>query len=345
MTGPPLERRFPRRVLFFLAALAIGWSGLLSAPASSPPVLWPRVPAAAAAANNTVTLGAIASSERFIVQARRQDTAERTLRYAEAAHGVLAPRFVSVPDAPVIITVVEDRKEYERIEPASSTRGFATFGGNRVYLLGDQLDQEVVTHELTHIYLGKNVRPGLHVPDWFNEGLAQYASGSTGPTAELIYVLGTGDILPLAELGQIDALHDHDRQLATVQGLAVVQFLANEYGDSSVWSLVEQLGRARTFGQALLDTYGRTDLQLDAQWMAYAKDRYGLLGPEGLRLLASAGLGLLALVAAGVWFVRRAMRLRPAPSEVPLTSQEIAEAERACADLDPRAIDSAPPPP
>lgn len=293
-------------------------------------------PVAYADSEATITLGATAASQRFVVQAQRPETADRTLRYAETAFATLAPHFRRLPRGPIIVVVVEDRAEYERIEPAPETRGFATFGGNRVYLLGNQLDQEVVTHELTHIFLGKNVRPGLHLPDWFNEGLAQYASGAKRPDLELIYSLGAGGILPLAELDAVDALKSPDRRLASVEGLAVIQFLIDRYGEEALWNLVDRLGTARTFSQALLDTYGRTDLQIDAEWMAYAQDRYNVFSAAGLRLLAGGALGALALLAAAVWFVRRAVRLRPHPGEIGLCPEEIEEAERAADLLDPR---------
>ena len=121
--------------------------------------------------------------------------------------------------------------------------------------------------------LGKNVRPGLDIPDWFNEGFAQFVSRGDQHDREIFYLVATGKLLPLPELDHIDALHGPNREFPTIQGLAVVQFLVHEYGQDKLWDLVGSLSHSRTFSQALLDTYGRSDLELSDQWLAYAGER------------------------------------------------------------------------
>jgi hypothetical protein len=272
-----------------------------------------------------VTLGAEATSQRFEVLAQDERVAEKTLKYAQTGWDRLAPHFTPPPDVFITIVVVQDRREYENIQPAPRTRGFATFGGETIYLRGDQMDQEVVTHELVHIMLGKIVRPGLEVPDWFNEGLAQYASGSQAYTLELMYRAGTGQILSLPALDQVDALQSPHREMATLQGLAVVRFLVDEFGPEKLWDLVDNLRYARSFNQALMQTYRYTDLEINERWMAYAEDNYNLLSPAMLRVLLSAAFGLLVIAAAVVWLFKRSRRLYgPGPS---LTLEELAAAE------------------
>jgi hypothetical protein len=221
--------------------------------------------------------------------------------------------------------VVEDEKEYDRIQPAPMTRGFATFGGNTMYLRGEQADGEVITHELTHILFGKIVRPGLQIPDWFNEGLAQHASGSHEPTLELIYRMNAGEILSLSALNEIDALQSSNRELATLQGLAVVRFLVTEFGENSLWELVDNLRYARTFNQALMETYGHTDLELNAKWMAYAETNYSLVSPVVLRTAGLLVTGILAVLALLVWLGRRTRRGRDS-GEPDLSAEELAAA-------------------
>jgi hypothetical protein len=279
------------------------------------------------ARHGTVTLGAEATSERFEVLAQQERVAQRALNYSETAWQRLAPSFTPPPDVRVTVIVVEDKDEYEQIEPAPRTRGFATFGGETMYLRGDQMDQEVVTHELVHIMLGQIVRPGLAVPDWFNEGLAQYASGSNEYTLELIYRAGTGGLLSLPALDHVDALQSPDRELATLQGLAVVRFLVEEFGEERLWDLVDNLRYARSFNQALMQTYQYTDLEINDKWLAYAEDNYNLVSPAMLRVLLTMSLGLLAAAAGVVWLFKRSRRLYgPGPA---LTAEELAAAEDA----------------
>lgn len=281
-----------------------------------------------------ITLGATATSDRFVVHSASQRTAGRTLSLAEHAWGILSEHFRVLPVEPVTIVVVEDAAEYDRIQPATMTRGFATFGGNRIYLKGSDLDQEVVTHEVAHILLGKNVRPGLAIPDWFNEGFAQFVSKGDSHPREIFYLMASGRLLPLSELDHVDALHGPDRELPTVQGLAILQFLVHKYGQDRLWDLVSRFSHARTFSQALLDTYGRSDLELSDQWLAYAENEYGLLSFVGLETVGTAALGLVALLAAAVWIATK-LRLRTRPtSPADLSSWEVERAEKAAALLD-----------
>jgi len=280
-----------------------------------------------------ITLGARAESDHFIVESQRHGVAKRTLTMAERGWADLAPRFEVLPSKPVIIIVVEDGKEYERIQPAPMTRGFATFGGRQVYLLGDQLDQEVVTHELVNILMGYNVAPDLRIPDWFNEGLAQYASGARRSGLGLLYWGDTSEVLPLSTLDTVDALNGPQRELATIEGLAVVQFLVATYGEPALWELTTRLGYADSFNQALLDTYGRTNLQLNQQWMTYAKSTYGLLSPQGIRTLGTLAFAFLVMLATAVWFIRRTARLAQSSTEPSLTFEEIKAAE-SCQESD-----------
>jgi hypothetical protein len=282
---------------------------------------------ARAVPQGVVTLGAQASSPHFDVRSREEPIARRVLGYADQSWEELAPLFRPPTRTRTTIIVVEDTTEYEKIQPAPSTRGFATFGGSVIYLRGDEVDKEVVAHELTHILLGKVVRLGLELPDWFNEGLAQYASGSDEFTLELIYRMSAGELLSLPALSQVDALQGPSRELATLQGLAVIRFLVQEFGEQALWELVDNLRYARSFEQALLETYGHTDLELDKKWMAYAESHYSLLSPAMLRSLLTVSLGLLALLAALVWYVRRSRRLYGAGGPN-LVEAEIRAAER-----------------
>jgi Peptidase MA superfamily len=294
---------FARVAAIAAAVVVAAFVVLLAAGALGLPV------AQATPAQTQLTLEAKAASDRFTVLAQHQQVADDGLALAEHAWTLLAPHFPDRPPGPITIVIVENPAEYEVIQPAPMTRGFATFGGTRIYLRGDSVDQEVVTHELTHILFGLNVRPGVPIPDWFNEGLAQYASGAPESTIQLIYDRSAGRILTLQQLGAVDALQSPDRDLATTEGLAVVRFLADEYGGPRLWNLVGSLRTSSTFEQALLQTYGRTDLQLNETWMAYARQHYSLFSPLLIETLLTMLLTLLVVAAVVVWLVRRSRGL------------------------------------
>lgn len=275
------------------------------------------------------SFGSMASSTSVRVHSSTDEIAVKTLAMAERAWEQLRPRFRDGPTQPVEIFVVEDDAEYERIQPAAMTRGFATFRGNRIYLRGTDLDQEVVTHEMAHILLGANVQAGLRIPDWFNEGFAQFVSGADDHTIEVLYMVTSERVLGFSALGKIDALNGSDRDVATIQGLAVVRFLADRYGEERLWALVTGLADATDFNVALLETYGRSDLELSQDWVAYASHEYGLFSLAGLQMIGSMALGALALLAMTIWLVSAIRRSVRSPSPLDLTDTEIEEAERA----------------
>src|SRR5660397_4322 len=319
-----------RRIITFFAALVLLLLLVAGSPApGTETTLSLRTGTALAADGKAViTLGTSVSSEHFVVHANTKEVGEQTLVLAENAWDQLAHHFRHLPSDGVVILVVEDDSEFDAIQPAPRTRGFATYGGNRIYLRGRDVDQETVAHELTHILLGANVRPGVNVPDWFNEGLAQYASGARDSGITLLYAYHSGDFLSLNSLSQVDALHGPNRRMATIQGLAVITFLVDRYGESNLWVFVARLGRSPSFEQALADTYGSTRLELDADWAAYAEDRYGFISPAAFQFVGWALMGLLAMVGAFMWLTRKVILLHAGDTD-DLTSEEIAGAQRA----------------
>ncbi|MBU2603279.1 MAG: hypothetical protein KKA32_14125 [Actinobacteria bacterium] len=309
-----------RNVTHLLAVVAAAVALVLS-----PAVL----PASAHDQTTLISLEAVASSSHVRVRSSTDGVAVKTLTMADRAWEELRPRFVNGPAEPVEIVVVEDEAEYERIQPAPMTRGFATFGGNRIYLRGTDLDQEVVTHEMAHILLGANVRAGLRIPDWFNEGFAQYVSGADDHTIEVLYMATSENLLGFSALDEIDALRGPDRDLATIQGFAIVRFLADRYDEEELWALVTRLSHARSFNQALLDTYDRSDLELSDDWLVYATDEYGMFSLVGLQMAGTLALGALILVAVTIWLGAAIRRATRGSSPLDLTQTEIEEADRA----------------
>ncbi|MBI5444491.1 MAG: hypothetical protein HY900_25175, partial [Deltaproteobacteria bacterium] len=149
----------------------------------------------------------------------------------------------------------------------------------------------------------------------------------------IFYSVASGRLLSMQELDRVDALAGPDRELATIEGLGIVHFLVERYGEDALWDLVSHFSHARTFGQALLDTYGRSDLELNDAWLAYAADEYGILSLVGFQTVGTTVFGILALVALTVWITTR-FRLRRRPlSPLDLSDREIIEAERAGALL------------
>ncbi len=336
-TDSPGRRRLARILGSLLLVLFLLGAAPVAGPAGTMSPARPlTLSAARAYPVDGLKLDAQALSAHFAVRAQKETTAKSTLAKAERAWQTLAPHFPTPPGR-ISIAVIEDPKLYAQIQPAPMTRGFATFGGTRIVLSGDQLDQEVVTHELAHILLGLNVSPGLSLPDWFNEGFAQFASGARPDALQMMYYANQGDLLSLPQLNKVDALHSPNRELATLQGLAVVDFLVHTYGQERFWELVRSLRTADSLNQAMQSTYGLTDLQLDKRWAAYADQNYSLLSGPMLRLFGLVALGGLAVLATGVFLVRQTRRRAAEGPDLTWTEIEAARdaEDRARTELEP----------
>jgi hypothetical protein len=160
--------------------------------------------------------------------------------------------------------------------------GFTELYKNRVVIpfTGSYDDlRHVLYHELTHVFLFDIVYGGLvdsvirqaytnPVPLWFVEGIAEYMSMGWDPEAEMILRdLAVSDlVVPLEYL--------YGGYLVYKQGQAVVNFIAERYGEEKIREIVRAIAKTHNLEQALQETIGLSTSQLSEEFEDAVQERY-----------------------------------------------------------------------
>lgn len=144
--------------------------------------------------------------------------------------------------------------------------------------LFDAEGRRVLRHEWAHLglhqYLGD-----LRVPRWFDEGYAQTASGGWDATEawRLRILIALGRVPPLDSLALGWPRDRASAEAAYLLAASALGYLLEESGERGLASLLERWRAQRSFDAALRETYGVTSGQLEEDWRAWVKARYGWL--------------------------------------------------------------------
>ena len=127
-----------------------------------------------------------------------------------------------------------------------------------------------ITHEFTHLVL--DYQTNGNYSRWFTEGVAQYAEYKINhyewitPANRL-----SGKLYTLAELDEHFA--DLPNQaLAYREALAAVRFITENFGESALRQINDQLAQGIPLKAAILETLGLTYNQYEAGWQLWARD-------------------------------------------------------------------------
>jgi hypothetical protein len=132
-------------------------------------------------------------------------------------------------------------------------------------------DTIVLDHEITHILLGQAFdlhSPPQPVPQWLQEGLAQWISGEYTPdTTRRIArgLLGRG-LLSLEELSRSFPSDPVRATLAYAQSADLIAWIAGEYGEDAIRSLVHSMAKGEPFRAAIRIATGNSATEIDAEW-------------------------------------------------------------------------------
>ena len=133
-------------------------------------------------------------------------------------------------------------------------------------------------HEWAHLGLHQFLG-GLRIPRWFNEGYAEWAAG--GFDAMEVWQLRVGlafggtpalDSITLGWPGRRD-----QARTAYLLSASAVTYLLEGSGERGLAIFLERWREERSFEMALRQTYGVTSGQLEEDWRAHVKSRYGWL--------------------------------------------------------------------
>jgi len=200
----------------------------------------------------------------------------------------------AVPEWGAAVALPRDRKVIIPTFPSARTRGTSPEG-----------QRAVLRHEWAHIALTEALQ-GQRPPRWFDEGYAEWSSAGWDASAAWRLRLA----IAMRRAPALDSLSlrwPRDRASAEVAYLlsaTAVEYLARSSGERGLTALIANWNEEGDFERALRRTYGVTLGQLEEDWRAHVKRRYGWT------LFASQSLVIWGLLAVALLFVRRARARR-----------------------------------
>ncbi len=158
--------------------------------------------------------------------------------------------------------------------------------------------EDVVVHELAHVVVGRALG-SVQVPRWFDEGVAMAIAGEwEGKETALGAAAITRTIYPLGALEREFPAGARGAALAYAESREAVEFLMRESGIRSAAELVRAVALGPDFAGSVLRVSGRTPGELDADFRAHVRRRYGwgvvLQGAGAAMLAATLVFGLAA---------------------------------------------------
>jgi hypothetical protein len=139
-------------------------------------------------------------------------------------------------------------------------------------------EARVLRHEWAHLGLHQYLT-GLRVPQWFDEGFAEWASGGWTPTEgwklRVAFALGRAP-----DLDSLALAWPRDRAQASLAYLisaTTVEYLVSESGERGLRIFLERWREVGSFDVAMRSVYGLTLGQFEEDWKGYVRKRYGWL--------------------------------------------------------------------
>lgn len=139
-------------------------------------------------------------------------------------------------------------------------------------------EARVLRHEWAHLGLHQFL-PGLRVPNWFNEGYAEWASGGWDPGEgwRLRVAFALGQAPPLDSLRLSWPRDQASAGLAYLLSATAVEYLIQESGERGLGLFLQRWKSQGNFDQAMRSVYGLTVGQFEEDWKVYVRKRYGWL--------------------------------------------------------------------
>lgn len=134
---------------------------------------------------------------------------------------------------------------------------------------------QVFRHELAHVALF-DAAAGRHIPRWFNEGFAVFASGES--SFERLRTLWTASVadtlLPLKQLDATFPANESEAEIAYAEAVDVVRYLVRKREHFRFHGLVERVRAGEDFASAMKDAYGVDMPLLEQEWREDVARRY-----------------------------------------------------------------------
>lgn len=140
--------------------------------------------------------------------------------------------------------------------------------------------RHVIKHELIHVFTHSKINRVLldhrqpqdrTAPLWFIEGLAEFWSTEWDTQAEMVLrdAVLNNYIVPLNTIERISGSF-----LMYKEGQAILEFVAERYGEEKILLLLENFWKGKTFQDVFRHTIGKDYKEFDEEWIYALKKRY-----------------------------------------------------------------------
>ena len=157
----------------------------------------------------------------------------------------------------------------------TTTSGLATLGQaysteGVLLLMGFRSDiRGTTSHEVTHLLIAQAAEgPGIRIPDWLSEGLAEYGNLEPGFSYDqaLLFSIREGRLLPITHMTNRPGTPE-DVLLFYGQSRNIVKFMIDRYGSHNMAELFRVLKDGPgDIDDTLLEVYGFDRVGLDNRW-------------------------------------------------------------------------------
>ncbi len=207
-----------------------------------------------------------------------QVRAERLAEAGQESMELMGPIIGSEIETPIIVTLYNNNAEMIGAVSARSatisreliTEGQAFYDHSVVLVLSGNRDIGTLTHELTHILVGRAAEgSNALVPLWLNEGLAEYGNLDKGLSYVyfLDWAVDTNRLIPFTRLQTFPG----EPNMVIVsygQSRDFVEYLIENYGPEKIAETIASIAEGRSGDIAIRNVYGKTVQQLDNEWRA-----------------------------------------------------------------------------
>ena len=205
-----------------------------------------------------------------------QVRAERLAEAAKESMELMGPITGSEIETPIVVTLYNNNAEMIGAVSARSatisreliTEGQAFFDHSVVLVLSGNRDIGTLTHELTHILVGRAARgSNALVPLWLNEGLAEFGNLDKGLSYVyyLDWAVDTNRLIPFTRLQTFPG----EPNMVIVsygQSRDFIEYLIETYGGEKIAETLASIAEGRSGDIAIRNVYGKTVQQLDNEW-------------------------------------------------------------------------------
>ncbi len=216
-----------------------------------------------------------------------EELARVALTYAEQSYDELAVRFRHAVPYRIPLIVYASHADFEQTNllpfvPPEGILGFTEYGRSRVVLpfRGSYVDfRHTIRHEMAHVFqlsvtrLTADTHPRvgrIYWPLWWSEGMAEHFSGGQDTQDDMVL----RDLTLGGRLPTIAQLEYAGGGIVYAIGGALMDFLAERYGEWRFVQAYDDSWKYASFGEVLAGVTGRSLEELTAEWHYAMKRRW-----------------------------------------------------------------------